>query len=320
MGQTGFTLIELLVVIAIIAILAAMLLPALNRAKSAADATYCRNNLKQLGIAEQMYVSDFSTYDPNVDFNGNPLLLWFDHLKPYTKADWPRFNQTDSGRLVPRNSLYACPGYNRMPGVYSGHGAVWTGVPGGKFSNSNFVTDDSDGTPSAEKFACFGAYSYNVYGVDGTRGLFNGTPVGSASGLGFGGAWWLELRTTYIKEGQVVNPADMITFSDSCVCRPGIYGTLDMPSCGDNSNINGNCDSMFRPDQASFSQQYSDARKVRWALYQKRHFARWNVAFCDGHVEFKKGEQLFDLTKPEIAQRWNIDNQPHLEAVDAPQF
>jgi len=71
--QRGFTLIELLVVIAIIAILAAMLLPALAKAKERAKRTSCVNNLHQVAVGIALYTADHEDYMPPLKWrDGNP--------------------------------------------------------------------------------------------------------------------------------------------------------------------------------------------------------------------------------------------------------
>jgi prepilin-type N-terminal cleavage/methylation domain-containing protein/prepilin-type processing-associated H-X9-DG protein len=92
---SGFTLIELLVVVAIIAILAAMLLPALSRAKESAKATQCLNNLKQIGLGAAMYANENRDALPRSQHSG---ASWVATLQPYTGTNVYRC-PSDSNKL-----------------------------------------------------------------------------------------------------------------------------------------------------------------------------------------------------------------------------
>jgi prepilin-type N-terminal cleavage/methylation domain-containing protein/prepilin-type processing-associated H-X9-DG protein len=119
-GEAAFTLIELLVVIAIISILAALLLPALTRSKTAAKGAACRNNLRQLGIALTVYAADYGGYPYSADFDSGRL--WYNQLSSYYAGqdkvmDCPAYTG-DKGFVWFNNFI----GYNGGSYGYNGFG------------------------------------------------------------------------------------------------------------------------------------------------------------------------------------------------------
>src|SRR5437773_524356 len=196
---SAFTLVELLVVIAIIGVLAGLLLAALSTAKAAAQATTCKNHLRQMGLALKMYVDENNNSYPfyagpagpsygdatNVWWGGS--VYWSSKLFPYYPVNWA-------------NAGYHCPGYKGL-----------TRGPAGTNLGSRL-----------------GSYAYNAKGA-----VVNYAYTNANLGLGTKIS-----RQTVVGENEVKVPSEMFAIGESKYANamanpfPGGAGGEDALECG----------------------------------------------------------------------------------------
>ena len=253
-SYTGFTLIELLVVIAIIAILAAMLLPALAKAKAKAQQCACLSNLKQWGLADNLYLDDSNQTLPASKIpNGTPGTPG-DYQEDQPR--WLDLTDVEHQNLTAGGSYGRDAWFNALPPYIKTKELYWTAVNSSydQFNKGNNIfhcptamSTPADPTLNANTRVVF------QYGMN-SKGAYQGGSTGHQAVQG----------TLPVKISQVKNTSAFVLFSDNRVSISDI----------DARNTTGST-TLGSP------QNYT-------TRLSQRHNKGANITFADGHAQWLK--------------------------------
>ncbi len=160
-------MLELLVVIAIIAILAALLLPTLQSARERGKRTACLLNLKQIGLALDLYGRDSDDYFPNTFFGAsapgtyNGQYRWMDALEPYLKSE-QIFVCPDAPDLIYRPRSLSYGGYAYNGAYYSRPAPDAATPPCSKWDKGYGVTDSEVVAPATTVWVTDGGGNFEI--------------------------------------------------------------------------------------------------------------------------------------------------------------